>query len=144
MGNLPRQVSQSSWLSSVRWDCVHYFDSFDQAHTRIPGAFVASIEGEKIGSKLDMLDALAMTFQFPGYFGRNLDALDECLRDLNWLPADRYGCVIWNSNILLSQAPKVALQLINQWLACAQVWAERGVPFHLAFAFNCPDSDQSS
>lgn len=32
-----------------------------------------------------LFDALAQTLQLPDYFGRNWDALDECLRDLSWL-----------------------------------------------------------
>ena len=36
-----------------------------------------------------LLDALAVALHFPGYFGRNWNALDECIRDLSWLsPGD--------------------------------------------------------
>jgi RNAse (barnase) inhibitor barstar len=37
-------------------------------------------------TKQQLLDALAEGLQLPNYFGANWDALDECLRDLSWLP----------------------------------------------------------
>lgn len=40
-----------------------------------------------IRSKQKLLRILAQQFQFPAYFGHNWDALEECLRDLSWLPA---------------------------------------------------------
>ena len=45
-----------------------------------------------------MFDDLAERLQFPGYFGRNLDALNDCMRDVasgeyGW-PADATGLVI--------------------------------------------------
>lgn len=33
-----------------------------------------------------LFDALSEVMQFPDYFGRNWDALDECICDLCWLP----------------------------------------------------------
>ncbi len=33
-----------------------------------------------------LLDALSVELRFPDYFGRNWNALDECIRDLSWLP----------------------------------------------------------
>jgi hypothetical protein len=36
-----------------------------------------------------LLDALSVALSFPGYFGRNWNALEECIRDLSWLiPGD--------------------------------------------------------
>jgi hypothetical protein len=40
-----------------------------------------------VTSKADLLRFLAAHLSFPDYFGHNWDALDECLRDLAWLPA---------------------------------------------------------
>ena len=37
---------------------------------------------------------LADKLEFPAYFGRNWDALEECLRDLSWLPANQAICLI--------------------------------------------------
>lgn len=34
-----------------------------------------------------LLEALAKALRFPDYCGANLDALDECLCDLSWLPS---------------------------------------------------------
>jgi RNAse (barnase) inhibitor barstar len=42
-----------------------------------------------IRSKQKLLAVLADKLRFPGYFGWNWDALDECLRDLAWLPPSR-------------------------------------------------------
>ena len=39
-----------------------------------------------INSKTALLEALFMHLHFPEYFGGNWDALDECIRDLSWLP----------------------------------------------------------
>ena len=39
-----------------------------------------------IQSKAALLDALSDALCFPDYFGGNWDALDECIRDLSWLP----------------------------------------------------------
>lgn len=39
-----------------------------------------------IKSEGALLDALSVAFQFPDYFGGNWNALDECIRDLSWLP----------------------------------------------------------
>ena len=40
-----------------------------------------------IRSKQKLLRTLADQLQLPAYFGRNWDALEECLRNLSWLPA---------------------------------------------------------
>lgn len=39
-------------------------------------------------SKRQLLAVLADRLRFPAYFGGNWDALEECLHDLSWIPAD--------------------------------------------------------
>jgi RNAse (barnase) inhibitor barstar len=46
----------------------------------------ASIPAD-IASKQSLLSTLAQQLVFPDYFGWNWDALEECIRDLSWLPA---------------------------------------------------------
>ena len=43
------------------------------------------------------LRELAAVFQFPDYFGKNYNALNDCITDLDWLPAEVYLFVIKNS-----------------------------------------------
>ena len=55
------------------------------------GLFVARIDGEKAPDKAALLAQLAAALRFPAYFGGNLDALEECLRDLDeFAPAPGY------------------------------------------------------
>ena len=37
---------------------------------------------------------MEILLQFPNYFGRNWNALDECLTDFSWLPQERIIVVI--------------------------------------------------
>jgi hypothetical protein len=40
---------------------------------------------DRLKSKRELLDSLASQLQFPDYFGRNWDALNDCLRSLDWI-----------------------------------------------------------
>jgi hypothetical protein len=39
-----------------------------------------------IATKRGLLDQLSSGLRFPDYFGFNWDALEECIRDLSWIP----------------------------------------------------------
>ena len=55
----------------------------DPAAFEAEGALLVRIPAAARG-KEKLLGALATRLRFPGYFGHNWDALDECLRDLSW------------------------------------------------------------
>ncbi|MFC1836326.1 barstar family protein [Thermodesulfobacteriota bacterium] len=42
-----------------------------------------------ISNREDLFDVLEKELSLPSYFGRNWDALDECLGDFHWLKAKR-------------------------------------------------------
>jgi len=42
------------------------------------------LDGRLLGDKASLLAALGQALNFPGYYGGNWDALDECLADLSW------------------------------------------------------------
>lgn len=50
--------------------------------------FYARLTGEVL-KKDQLLNALYYLLGLPGYFGFNWDALDECLRDLSWIPEEK-------------------------------------------------------
>jgi len=40
-----------------------------------------------MNGKLPLIESLRSALSFPDYCGSNWDALEECIRDLSWLPA---------------------------------------------------------
>ena len=54
------------------------------------------LDGRQIASKSDFLQACAQALSFPSYFGYNLDALEDSLRDLSWPPAEHGYLVLFD------------------------------------------------
>lgn len=48
------------------------------------------LDGQAIADKTSFIAACQAAFSLPGYFGKNWDALEECLNDLSWAPAAGY------------------------------------------------------
>ncbi len=58
---------------------------------RAPGAgAVRVIRGIKCETLEALFNEIGAALQFPDYFGENWDALDECITDLEWMPAGWY------------------------------------------------------
>lgn len=106
------------------------------ARCRLSGSavFVGSLRGIRTPERL--IDELSRTLDLPDYFGRNWDALDECLRDL----PERAGaeaCVLflcdayagWQDSTLLMA------QLVECWLLAAARSEVSGAGLHLVFAW---------
>jgi hypothetical protein len=43
-----------------------------------------------LSGKTKLLDALRVALEFPAYFGRNWDALSDCLQDMSWIQSRRH------------------------------------------------------
>jgi hypothetical protein len=63
------------------------------------------IRGGKCRTAAGLFDEFAAALQFPWYFGGNWDALDECLSDLEWLPADGYALFVADAVAVLADEP---------------------------------------
>ncbi|WP_328388657.1 barstar family protein [Streptomyces sp. NBC_00400] len=48
-----------------------------------------SLDLEGVADKAAFMDRCARALRLPDWFGRNWDALADCLTDLSWCPADR-------------------------------------------------------
>jgi len=87
--------------------------------------------------KQDVLDTLAASFLFPPHFGKNLDALYECMTDLVRKAGAQPGFVV-----VLDQIPdnprfdrEAREQLLDVFRDAADFWAERKVPFRCFYSF---------
>jgi RNAse (barnase) inhibitor barstar len=54
------------------------------------GGAVRVIRGRKCRDYAALHNEVAAALQFPGYYGENWDAMDECVTDLEWMPAPWY------------------------------------------------------
>jgi len=122
--------------SVSNWECVHFLDRATLSASDIgmlSGCAVLECDVSDVGSDLELFAKLSSSLQFPDYFGNNWDALDECLSDMEWIPASGYMLVISGARQLWSNLPTTAGKLVSAWLAAASIWAEGNVPFNLVF-----------
>src|SRR3954465_4610196 len=81
------------------------------------GYVIAVLDGELAGSREGFFTEIARELAFPGHFGRNWDAVYDCLTDLNWLPAEGYVLVFDGFGALARNAP-------DQWRIGLKVFAD--------------------
>lgn len=70
------------------------------------------IEGKNCINKGALFEEFSRVLSFPGYFGRNWDAFDECINDLRWLQEKEIVVIIINSDQLLDLASEEKNKLI--------------------------------
>ena len=82
-------------------------------------------------SKQDVLDGIAQSFLFPAHFGKNLDALFDCMTDHVHKAGQQPGFVV-----VLEQLPdnprfdrEAREQLLEVFRDAAEYWGERLIPF---------------
>ena len=88
-------------------------------------------------SKQDVLEGIAEAFLFPAHFGKNLDALYDCMTDLVHKAGTQPGFVV-----VLEQLPdnprfdrEAREQLLDVFREAADFWAERRIPFRCFYSF---------
>lgn len=88
-------------------------------------------------TKQDVLDAIALAFLFPPHFGKNLDALFDCMTDLVHKAGQQPGFVV-----VLEQLPdnprfdrEAREQLLEVFRDAAEFWGDRRIPFRCFYSF---------
>jgi RNAse (barnase) inhibitor barstar len=87
--------------------------------------------------KPEVLEGIAKAFTFPEHFGKNLDALFDCMTDLVHKSGQQPGFVV-----VLEQLPdnprfdrEAREQLLDVFRDAADFWAERRIPFRCFYSF---------
>lgn len=88
-------------------------------------------------TKQDVLEGIATAFTFPAHFGKNLDALYDCMTDLVHKAGQQPGFVV-----VLEQLPdnprfdrEAREQLLDVFRDAADFWADRRIPFRCFYSF---------
>ena len=88
-------------------------------------------------TKPDVLEGIAGAFLFPAHFGKNLDALYDCMTDLVHKAGQQPGFVV-----VLEQLPdnprfdrEAREQLLEVFRDAAEYWGERRIPFRCFYSF---------
>jgi RNAse (barnase) inhibitor barstar len=93
------------------------------------GLAIFRVDLAEAGGKDGLFDRLATALEFPDWFGRNWDALADCLGDLSWLPAEGYLILFEHCDgFRASHGGDFATALQVLASAC-EAWCEEGVPF---------------
>jgi hypothetical protein len=108
-----------------------------------PTEFVLRIiQGAKCQTIAGLLTECARALDFPDYFGHNWDALEECLIDLEWLPAKGYILFITDAGYVLPDDEEEYETFLEILRDAGEAWgsgqagmgARRATPFHALFA----------
>ena len=124
-------------LTRVSWSCIH-FATQGEVSAQLREAIAATglrasdLNGEAVRTETELLRGLAQAMSFPGYFGMNWDAAEECLRDLpDHVPAKGHVLFVTGSAWLWQRCRPAMGKLIEVWLGAAEQLARDGMPLHL-------------
>ena len=88
-------------------------------------------------SKQEVLDMIAQQFMLPAHFGKNFDALHDCMTDPVHKSGPQPGFIV-----VLEQIPANAKfdkeareQLLDIFRDTADYWADRKIPFRCFYSF---------
>ncbi|MBL3582063.1 barstar family protein [Oleidesulfovibrio alaskensis] len=112
---------------------VHFCSKQSDIRDRYAESKVMETSFANVKSKLDLMIEIEKVMQFPDYFGRNWDALEECMQDMKWLPAKHYILIIHDAEDCWKNIPEVVYTLIEIWVDSALYWRKRETAFHLVF-----------
>jgi hypothetical protein len=138
--------SAADRLASTGPPWVHLLATGDDALAALPapppGFVVRVIDGRRGRTKRVLLEELARALEFPPYFGRTWDALEDCLTDLEWLPGAGYRLVIRAADHVLARDAAGYATFVALLADVGRAWGtartghpgRRAVPFHTVLA----------
>src|SRR5262249_7719886 len=126
--NARRSMPTAAQLRSVKPPWVHLVvldpGRKPESALAVPSEFaVRTIDGRRASTKRGLLAEFARVFEFPRDSGRNWDALEELLADLEWLPAEGYLLILTHADELLGDDTEDYETFIEIMKDVAKEWA---------------------
>ena len=101
-----------------------------EAAREAPSLRCDEIDLGAIRTKEALLDRMARSLAFPDWFGRNWDALEDCLSDLSWTGAEGHVLCLKGGEALEADDREILLDVLR---AVAESWRARRRPFFAVF-----------
>jgi len=103
----------------------------------VPDGFVLKVlKGGKCRTPAGLFAEFSQVLKFPDYFGQNWDALEECLADLEWLPAKGYILLFIAAEKILPDEEEDYATFLEVMSDAGEAWGsgmegKRPKPFHV-------------
>ncbi len=89
------------------------------------------VDGRQVRDKASFLNTIAGAMNFPAYFGRNWDAFEESVRDLEWAAAPGY-VVLLDAPAQFAQAePREWAMTLDIFRNAVAHWQKEGIPMYV-------------
>ena len=138
----PFKGARSNIVQSIR---AHRVNDLQEAAQKLGHHFLYANLGDA-QSKQDVLDMIGAQFTLPSHFGKNFDALYDCMTDPLHKSGPQPGFIV-----VLEQIPanvkfdkEAREQLLDIFRDTADYWADRKVPFRCFYSFAVARAAQGS
>jgi len=93
------------------------------------GCLIQHVDLRGARNRDEALEAIGRSLGFPEWFGHNWDALNDCLLDMGWRPAEGYVVILEHCDGLHARAEADFVTLMQAFQNAANEWREQEVPF---------------
>ena len=91
-----------------------------------------------VRTKQDLFGVISSAMHFPDDFGKNWDALFDCITDMAWLPAKGDVLILHDASQSWAEygCYEVLGIFVSNWLSATKFWKKYDVAFHLIFVLS--------
>lgn len=122
----------AAWDHSQPWMHVLGTDSPARVADLLPPTGLcatARFDGRDLADTYSLFERFVAQLRFPVYFGWNWSAFSECMRDMSWMPANRYLVIIENASGILTGEPDELGTFLRIMRDIGESWSRRvGLP----------------
>ncbi len=131
--DLPLKRVKANIVQSIR---AHSVEELQNAAQQLGHHFLYANLGTT-QTKQDILDTIALQFTFPAHFGKNFDALYDCLTDPIYKAGQQAGFILILEHIPVTSKfdKETREQLIDIFRDAADYWHDRKIPFRCFYSF---------
>ncbi len=130
MSKLQRALKQNQPAGIYRFDSNASVELL-RSEAENAGWKIYFLDGKAIRDKKTFLEHIARAMKFPDYFGKNWDALQDCLTDLQGIEPKGYILVYQSPTRFIKSSPghwAVARDVFNSVI---EFWGGQGIPFYV-------------